>query len=268
MNTSGSKSKQIDEIPTFRTLGVHKAANHTAKQQLDGWIGIINACCNLLTKSPLGNNMCISSSLVAPKLRGVLSDHAADQKRFHELLKHWKIRCDREVRALSKLKNMSLDEQLNMLSNYLDDAASNMGDWRALPAEQQSALMHDAWLALAAQIGEAEFQKLSPDTQFGVDFLAWAGCCMHKELNAVRGGFTEMSASWKNMSLTPPIALKNKFEVTMGAKLNEDKSTRGAIKLVSLAGALFNNKDDKRGYQSTIDHFFEVRTLLKPVWNF
>lgn len=196
--------------------------------------------------------------MVAPKLRGVLTDHAADQKQFCELLTQWKIRCDREVRALAKLKGIPLEDQLKMLSALLDDATLSMSDWRMLPAEQQSALMHDAWLSLTARIGEEEYQKLSPDEQFGVDFLAWAGCCMHKELNALKGGVVEMAASWKVINLTPPIALKNKFEAAKGSKSTEDKSTRGAIKLASLAGALFNNKDEKKWYQSTIDHFFEV----------
>ena len=262
----GSESKPVDKPPILRTLGVRKATNHTAQQQLNGWIETLNACCSLLTRSPLGNNLRISSSLVAPKLCGVLTDHAADQKRFYELLKRWKMRCDRETRALSRLGNISPEEQLKMLSKYLDDATSDMGDWRMLPLEHQSALMHDAWLTLAAQIGEAEFQKLSPDTQFGVDFLVWAGCCMHKELNTLRGGVTEMASSWKGLGLTLPIALKNKFEAAKVTKSNEDKSTRGAIKLASLAGALFNNKDDKKGYQSTIDNFFEVRIAFDSIW--
>ncbi|KAF8594292.1 hypothetical protein BDV93DRAFT_459295 [Ceratobasidium sp. AG-I] len=250
---------QTNRPPTLRMLGVHKATSHTAQQQLTGWVDALDACCNLFSRSPLGRSLPMSSKMVAPKLRGVLTNHAADQKRFYELLTLWKKRCDREVRALSKLKSISLEEQLQMLSDHLDDATSSMGDWRTLPPEQQSALMHDAWLVLAAQIGEAEFQKLSSDTQFDTDFLAWAGCCMHKELNALRGGVTEMGANWKALGLTPPIALKNKFESAKGAKSNEDKSTRGAIKLASLAGALFNNKDDKKGYQSTIDNFFEHR---------
>ncbi|QRV88213.1 hypothetical protein RhiJN_16231 [Ceratobasidium sp. AG-Ba] len=153
---------------------------------------------------------------------------------------------------------MSVQEQLNILSSYLENASHSVGDWHILSSEQQAALMHDAWLTLAFQIGETEFQQLDLTTQKEADFLAWVGCCMHKELNAVKGGVAAMAESWGNHNLVPPMALKNKFEA---AKASEEKSKnhymRGAIKLAALAGALFNNKDDKKGYQSTVDHFFE-----------
>lgn len=261
-DTNGDKTHEGDRMPVHRTFGVHKATSHTAQQQFSGWISTIDTCCSLFMRSPLGIGSCISSKLVAPKLRGVLTDHAADQKRFLELIRQWKQNCDREVRTVSKLKSMTLEEQLYALSVHLDSATSNVDGWRTLPAEQQSALMHDAWLALAIQIGDSEFQKLSPEIQFDVDFLAWVGCCMHKELNSVKGGAREMAVAWKKNVLDPPIALRNKFEVETSVKLSEDKGARGAIKLASLAGALFNNRDDKKGYQSSVDYFLEVRMVF------
>ncbi|EUC63774.1 hypothetical protein RSOL_428750, partial [Rhizoctonia solani AG-3 Rhs1AP] len=181
--------------------------------------------------------------MVAPKLRGILTNHAADQKRFHRLMQEWK------------------QEQLYALSKYLDSAAESISDWRLLPNDQQAAIMHDAWFALAAQIGESEFQKLDPNSQFDTDFLAWAGCCMHKELNSVKGGVSGMSAAWENLKLTPPIALWNKHEIKHRAKESDSKLARGVIKLISLAGALFNNKDEKKGYQNSVDFFFEMQVI-------
>ncbi|CUA76255.1 hypothetical protein RSOLAG22IIIB_12161 [Rhizoctonia solani] len=241
----------------LRTLGVHKAANPTAQQQLEGWIKAIDACCDTFNRSALGQNHHMNSHMVAPKIRGVLTDHAADQKRFHELLKQWKQGCDREVRALHKLKTMSVEEQLAALTSHLDNATRSISDWRTLPSDKQAALMHDAWFALAIKIGEAEFQKLSEETQFDVDFLAWAGCCMHKELNAVKGGVSQMALAWNTNGLTPPIALNNKSATEWAAIFHNEKAPRGAVKLASLAGALFKNKDDKKGYQKTVDNYFE-----------
>ncbi|QRV88435.1 hypothetical protein RhiJN_16453 [Ceratobasidium sp. AG-Ba] len=244
--------------PIFRTVGVQKAVNHTAELQLRGWIVALDTFCSVLNRSPLVQNHRLTSKMVAPKLRGVLTDHAADQKRFFQLIEAWKRTCDREARAVPKLQSMLVKEQLHALSTYLDQASNSTSDWRTMPSEQQAALMHDAWLALAYQIGEAEFQRLDLTLQQDIDFLAWAGCCMHKELNAVKGGVAQMANIWDNHQLTPPIPLQNKFEAEKsmyGAQKNH--YSRGAIKLVTLAGALFNNKDDKKGYQSTIDHFFE-----------
>jgi hypothetical protein len=163
---------------------------------------------------------------------------------------------------VSLLKSMSVEEQLHALSTYLDSATGGISEWRTLSADQQSVTMHDAWLVLALQMGEAEFKKLSPDLQFDVDFLAWAGCCMHKDLNAVKGGVSGMAAAWVSLNLTPPMALNNKFETTKATRTAEDRAMRGAVKLASLAGALFNHKDDKKGYQNSVDYFFEVRNLF------
>ncbi|KAG9127623.1 hypothetical protein FRC07_011506 [Ceratobasidium sp. 392] len=50
--------------PTLRTLGVQKAPNHTAASQLEGWKSTIDACCRLLSRSPLGESH--SASLPVP----------------------------------------------------------------------------------------------------------------------------------------------------------------------------------------------------------
>ncbi|KAG8705918.1 hypothetical protein FRC09_002694 [Ceratobasidium sp. 395] len=263
-----SSKGEIEQKPIFRTLGVQKAINHTSESQLQGWIVALDSLCSVFTQSSLGQKHSLTSKMIAPKLRGVLTDHAADQKRFFQLVEAWKRGCDRQARAVPKLQSMSTEEQLHLLSTYLDDATNSVGDWQTLPTEQQAALIHDAWFALASQIGEAQFQQLDPKLQGEVDFLAWVGCCMHKELNAVKGGVGSMAKAWESCSLTPPIALKNKFEA---AKPLQGQPTsqymRGAVKLASLAGALFNNKDDKKGYQSTVDHFFEVTQELMGVYN-
>ncbi|KAJ1309410.1 hypothetical protein OPQ81_006187 [Rhizoctonia solani] len=228
------------QTPVVQKLGVTKAPSHTAEQQLSGWKNILDVCCDRLQQSPLGKG-----------------DHASDQKRLFQLLKQWKQNIDRNSRAVRRLKAMTVDQQLYALTSYLDNAAHTTEDWRTLPSEQQAAVMHDAWFALAAQIGNSEFQNLSPNEQLEVDFLAWAGCCMHKELNAVKGGASRMAIAWEELGLKPPITLLNKYESMGKAKGTNDHSMRGGIKVSRLAGAIFNNKDDKKGYQSTVDDFFE-----------
>ncbi|CUA67986.1 Myosin-10 [Rhizoctonia solani] len=241
---------------TMRTLGVEKAISHTAQQQLDGWITTFETCCDALKRSPLGQNLHVSSETFALKLRGILTDHAADQKRLVELMREWKRRVDRQVRAVPVLRGMSTEEQLNVLSTQLDNAQDSIQDWRALPEEEQSVLMHDAWLALAIQLGDEEFKKMSSESQFEADLIAWTGCCMHKELNAVKGGVSAMSSIWKAIGSKPPISLPNKLE-RMGLSEFTKYKIGSAVKLTALAGALFNHKDDKRGYQSTVDYYFE-----------
>ncbi|CUA77938.1 hypothetical protein RSOLAG22IIIB_12921 [Rhizoctonia solani] len=258
---SDSEKEATDprQPPLVRTLGVHRAVDHTAQTQLSGWVYAIESCCALFSRSPIGKNWAINGKGVARKLRGVLTDHAADQKRLLELIQNWKRNCDRELRGLDALTSMSPDDQLQVLWSHMKQASIQLDNWSDIPSEQRHALLHDAWLTLAIQAGEAEFRKLSPEIQFDIDFLAWSGCCMHKELNAVKGGALAMANMWENLNINPPMALRNKHEVVnldLSEKVN-DCPPRGAIKLNSLAGALFNNKDDKKGHQSLVDNYLK-----------
>lgn len=252
-----------EKTPVYRTLGVHKAASHTAQQQFAGWLNTHENCCLTLSKSPLGQEYKISGQIIPPKLRGILTDHAADQKRLVELMIEWKKKCNREARAVATLGKMTTEQQLSLLSDYLDEAAGCVGGWKSLPAEKQSAMMHDAWFALAFKIGDSEHQKLSSDVQFDTDFVAWAGCCMHKELNALKGGVAQMSKTWKLLGLTAPMELKNKFEIESDSRVVGATASRGAIKLLRLTGGLYHNRDDKKGYQKTVDNYFWVCSKLK-----
>jgi hypothetical protein len=42
-----------------------------------------------------------------------------------------------------------------------------------------------------------------------VDFFVWAGCCMHKDLNAVKGGNTCMQAWWGHNGVDGLVLLMN-----------------------------------------------------------
>ena len=202
--------------------------------------------------------MLINSQIVASKLRGFLSDHASDQMKLFELLCEWKRHCDREIRGYAVLEAMSKDDQIQALSAHLEQACNSVAGWDSLGSDNQGDLLHDAWRILAVQRGELEFKKLDQAMQDDIDFFGRTGCCMHKELNAVKGGVSAMGAAWKKLGTFAPIALQNKFEASNSSGTSLENAPRGAIKLTSLAGAVFNHRDDKKGYQATIDDFFEV----------
>lgn len=248
--------------PVLRSLGVGKSANHTAQSQLAGWISAIDSCCKLLKASPLGQDISSSTHGFASKLRGMVSDHASDQKRLCDITTEWKRNCDREMRGAYALQQMSTEEQLQALSTHLEHACAHSESWDQLLLDQQSVLVHDAWLALALQLGQDDFQKLSNDQQYDIDVVVWTGCCMHKEMNSVKGGATAMAGAWSKLGLKPPIPLRNKYEVKDTSISGDEKVSRGAVKLTSLAGAIINHKDDKKGAHQVINNYFEVRFLF------
>ncbi|KAH8094872.1 hypothetical protein BXZ70DRAFT_1009820 [Cristinia sonorae] len=89
---------------------------------------------------------------------------------------------------------------------------------------------------------------------------------MHKDLNAVKGGNEAMMRMWKENGWTGPVALPNRDNAVAlrsvaatASKAHAEKATEaGAVKLTSLAGAIFNHKDDKKGQQDTARNFFEL----------
>ncbi|KAH7313995.1 hypothetical protein B0J17DRAFT_584920 [Rhizoctonia solani] len=242
--------------PKVLTFGVDRSPNHTAQSQLEGWISTIDMCCTLFQSSPLGSSMYTGTHTFASKLRGMVSDHASDQKRLFQLLAQWKQKCNREIQGAYALQNQSKEQQLQSLSIQLEHSCKDLETWESLSLEQQGVLVHDAWISLALRIGTEEFQKLSLDKQKDTDFVVWTGCCMHKELNAVKGGATNMANIWDTLGLKSPIALWNKSE-SEGQHLGTEKTPCGAVKLTLLAGAIFNNRDDKRGYHRLVSNYFE-----------
>ncbi|KAF8233804.1 hypothetical protein L208DRAFT_1265063, partial [Tricholoma matsutake] len=57
--------------------------------------------------------------------------------------------------------------------------------------------------------GEKAWESLTAEEQPEVQFFIWSGCCMHKEMNSVKGGAQVMAEYWKVAGLVGPIKLMN-----------------------------------------------------------
>ncbi|KAJ7913104.1 hypothetical protein B0H13DRAFT_2471303 [Mycena leptocephala] len=97
--------------------------------------------------------------------------------------------------------------------------------------------------------------------------MVWCGCCMHKEMNSVKGGVQAMKLFWESIGGPAPVKLMNKANDAAaansapGSKASEhalEASEGGGVKVTSLLGALFNHKDDKKGQQDTFKLYFEA----------
>jgi hypothetical protein len=91
---------------------------------------------------------------------------------------------------------------------------------------------------------------------------------MHRDLNCVKGGNAEMTTWWDENNVTGPILLANKDNAAVLKQADDsddftsaeqrayDVLSGGGIKLASLAGMLYNNKNDKIGQQDMYQQFF------------
>ncbi|KIJ35205.1 hypothetical protein M422DRAFT_262587 [Sphaerobolus stellatus SS14] len=207
------------------SLGVHSAVNRTTTTQLTGLPSQLNGIFktyNAFKKSDPE----IDSCLFAKKLTGAITDHAADQKKL--------------------IKRILLKDSGHKL-------------WENLPADTQTQMHQEAYHKICKELGENQFQQLSESEKELASFFIWTGCCMHKDLNTFKGGWTELVKHWSRNNLQGPVMLPNKDATATAAGDAEpaQPSQGGAVKAMSLAGGIFNHKDDKKGEQDSLQYAFE-----------
>lgn len=210
------------------------------------------------------------------KVKGMLSDHAEDQRKLVRLFKDWKFVCEREVRGERALAILPPSDVLHHLSVMMDDLIVTTGGpqvWDTLSMGERQIRADEAIHQLRIKVGEETFAALSDTEKESIDFFIWAGCCMHKELNAAKGGNTKMRSWWGQKGIEGPVLLMNK-DNTANAALGSSKgkeravtmSTGGAQKVLDLAGSVFRNKDDKRGQQDSFRYYFEAELGNSVQW--
>jgi hypothetical protein len=200
-------------------------------------------------------------------MNGNGSDHSEDQKKLNRLLLEWKTLCDRLLRGKEAMKTMELEELVRVLWEESMKKIEDVGGheaWDSLSEDEKDARDRIAYDNLCSKLGKDIWNGLSEDIRLEASLFIWAGCAMHKEMNATKGGADRMAEFWKNNNLTPPMKLFNRDNAAAaasGTSLAQDRANEisqgGAIKVASLAGLLFNHKDDKKGLQDTYRNFFE-----------
>jgi len=146
--------------------------------------------------------------------------------------------------------------------------AGGLSAWEALSVGERHTRSQVALQTLHHQIGEQRFASLSDAEKGATDFFVWAGCCMHKELNAVKGGNAAMTAWWQDNNIDGPIILMNRDNTAavsiapsgaVAAQRALAVSGRGAVKALDLSGLVFRHKDDKKGQQDSLRFYLEAQ---------
>ena len=121
--------------------------------------------------------------------------------------------------------------------------------------------------AVAQRLGEAAYQAMPPHERQLADLFVHSGCCMHKDLNAFKGGATSMAKYWTAAGLQPPILLMNKDNAAAGTSAAQARAVKcscsGGPKCTELCGCLFHHKNDKKGQQDSMHWFFLASRLAK-----
>lgn len=273
--TPTSSSKISTHV--IRLLGVMSSVDHTSETQVEGWKKRFAELVNIYNLSPLArrHGSALFSSALARKLRGMNGDHAADQKKTFTLMGKWK--HSMTILDLGS-KKMAASADVNNISQLVSEAHTKKIEaigglevWNSLSEHQKQNEEVSMMEGIAMVIGEeAYINELTDDERRQMDLFLRAGCCMHKDLNAVKGGNAAMIQYWREKEIPGPILLANRDnaatlgDITSSSEASTAAEARafevsgaGGVKTISIAGAIFNHKDDKKGQQDSHRIYFQ-----------
>ena len=254
----------------LRTLGVGTSVNHASQTQVDGLRQLLEELAEIFNNSPLAKRegLRFIPDDFAYRLLGTSGDHAADQKKSHEILKIWRLEVVLQRLGEDALFKMELGRVLAILLTLKMkqiDSYGGQAAWDALSDDEKAA----ADIEIVREVGKQVFDALPLAEQEKLTRCIRTGCCMHKDLNCVKGGAKALEEMWTLLNKTPPILLANKENAyTLANRSNasmptaaeahaEQVSKRGGTHATSLGGMLFRNKDKKKGQQDTYDWYME-----------
>ncbi|KAI0073103.1 hypothetical protein K474DRAFT_1650010 [Panus rudis PR-1116 ss-1] len=249
------------DTPVTRTLPIMSGADHTSETQVNWFKEHLQTICDIWKESPRASCIPLMSlARLVVKMWAMGSDHAEDQKRVSRLKEELKKLCQYIVLGEDELLAKTQDEILALVIEKAQgevERAGGVTEYESLSQEIKDKRAREAYEDICKTLGEDIFNGLTKEQQEQLCLFLWGGCCMHKEDNTSKRGYERMVAWWGEQGLPGPIKLMNKDNAaaaSLGAdakKRAEEASSGGGTKIVQLAGALFNHKDDKKGHQDS-----------------
>lgn len=258
--------------PTWkmRSLGLDTSVNHTSATQVNGLRKRLAEIAKIFNNSPFAKRegLTFCPNDFAFKLIGTSGDHAADQKKSHEILREWKIEVVFQRLGEEALFNMGVTRVVSLLMPMKAKQVEELGGydaWMSLSDEEKQ----KADAKIVREVGRQVFEGLPEKDKARFMRFIRTGCCMHKDLNTVKGADKAMQEFWKEEGKTPPILLANKdntavlercensSEPSSAEKRAAEVSKRGASHATMLGGLICRNKDKKKGQQDTYNWYME-----------
>jgi len=256
---------------TLRTLGIGTSVNHSSEVQVDGLRKRLEELAEIFNSSPFAKreNLCFIPDDFAYRLLGTSGDHANDQKKSHNILRIWRLEVILLRLGEEAMQWWGVERVLGILILLKAKQVEEYGGqeaWDSLPVDEKAG----ADLLIIREVGKQVFESLSLEEQEKLTRFVRTGCCMHKDLNCVKGGAKSMEGMWGRLKKTLPILLANKDNTavletradptapTAAEKRAEEVSKRGATHATMLGGMICRNKDKKKGQQDTYTFYMEV----------
>lgn len=260
-----------------RFLGIQSTKDGSSEEAIKEWESALNKIIELYNSSPLAKREGVELRFIRllTKLVGMNSDHCAKEKkdaRMLQELKNWAVEQSLGEDAIFELTTWQIDELFEKAQKEMIKNAGGKKKWDNLSESAKSTKQAGLMENILSDLGKKELEKLPEDQRRILQLFIWAGCGCHKDLNTIRAGYMEMSEWWKRKGLEGPILLANRDNDSIiqerSAAIDKgdiptpaqdqafDKTTRGAIKLAQIAGALLNHKDDKKGHHDVFRYWW------------
>ncbi|OCB84907.1 hypothetical protein A7U60_g8129 [Sanghuangporus baumii] len=273
-----------------RFANLQLAPNHRSETQVQEELTYMEEIVDQFNRSPLasqpgGPELPLSSSFLAIKYHGTHGDHAEDQKAKHRLLESWKQEMTLRGLGAKYLHSQPVDERYALVLEARRKVIYGLGGetaWEELTEEAKKEKDMKMMNELCESLADRALDELTEEERRQARMFVWAGCGMHKDLNAVKGGDEAMRLEWMKHDCSPTLlANKDNDAVLELAELeesedveNEDTSgTRketaaekrarelsrgGGMKTGLLMGLLLNNTNEKIGYH----HIFRDYSIV------
>ncbi|KAJ7050588.1 hypothetical protein C8F01DRAFT_1092374 [Mycena amicta] len=274
---SRAVSYKVDGERKMRTLGIHSATDKSAQTQLDDLKTLLDKFADVWNASPAAqrSKLVFTKDVYAEKVRGANGDHAKDQKKYSELLQAWKDFVRDHKLGWAKIAALSVEALTQMLTAVKEEVIELRGGISAymhMSMEEIHAMDLEILDILVVRLGGEEYEKMSPEERKAFGLFVWGGCCMHKDLNTVKGGDKAMQAYWDDNALIGPVTLANKQNTAILANVSSDadpteielraamSSHRGGAWAALLGGKILANDDEKKGQHDTFANFTVAKT--------
>ncbi|KAJ7094890.1 hypothetical protein C8R43DRAFT_907989 [Mycena crocata] len=258
-----------------RFVEVAPALDHTAERQFEGTKEVSERIADTYSRSPLSaqDKRKMDKNEYYRKKLGESKDHAADGKKEFKISEAHKKEIIIQDMGRTAMDEADLETSILLLTIAEITDEDLLAAGKLSPSELSSEKKTDLiGEVLEQKIGEEKFNSLTPDQQCNATTHCFGGCCMHKDLNVVRIGDAEMQEVYSTHNIPAPVLLANKAndatinltpeDSTNAARQHAiNSSSRGAVKLLQLIGALLRHKDGKRGYQDKCRIFMQERKL-------
>ena len=194
----------------LRTLGIGTSVNHASQTQFNGLRRLLEELAEIFNNSPLAKwkGLQFIPDDFAYWLLGTSGDHAADQKKSHRILKIWQLEVVLQWLGEDVLFKMELGHVLAILLTLKMkqiDSYGGQAAWDVLLDDEKAATD----IEIMREVGKQVFDALPLAEQEKFTRCIWTGCCIHKDLNCVKGGAKALEEMWTLLNKTPPILLAN-----------------------------------------------------------